>query len=708
MGTTGEKLQKILDTKLAIKDAIIAKGVAVNDDDTFASYAEKINNINGSGNTSTSPIYKTINDNLYREVFYDDFEDDMLNKNYFTDRYLASWTTKPLSKAKYDISDSVLSLKIEKNQEAWCSADGTLRTSGIMTGVRDGLHKFNSSCVTQSNYEPYWGVIAKNGYFEARCKGVNCSGMHTAWWLIGIQDKEYEDGRTQTAEIDVFEIMGNNDAKYWRTNLLNVENSRISESSNLRETIDVDMSLDFHTWGMEWTTDDTGLSTLDFYIDGTKYRTITTTNLDYPMLQIFSMYEYPGGSWSGELDTTVPYPKTFDIDYIKLYKQANTQVSDLKVISMDTIEIILETNNYEVDNYGILTNLPSYVTLNYNDGSKTENFVMWQRLNDEMKNDILAGNTITIKGNVCNISNEVLNGVEIKATVIVPEIPNYSITYSLENVTSSNTVTTIKQGESYSCTLTPSEGYSINRINIIMNNEDITNTAYSSGIVTISSVTGNIIINAQAATYSIDESTKIFHIDSTCYNDTDVTLIDDVANISATLNGTPVLSGEYITFTADDWFEFDISSLNLSGSFTLKIKFMNGAYNWMKKCVIMLGKSTDTDSHTVTVQYEQLLTKHKGATLSNQKYMLGQTETSDGQLVTTGLKANTAYELVMSYNATTGLYKEYLDGVLSYTATASFPSQSSLVKLFNSLRVNSHYGFAGGYKEISLYSSSIE
>ena len=42
MGTTAEKLNKLLDTKTAIKEAIIAKGQTVSDTDTFASYAEKI------------------------------------------------------------------------------------------------------------------------------------------------------------------------------------------------------------------------------------------------------------------------------------------------------------------------------------------------------------------------------------------------------------------------------------------------------------------------------------------------------------------------------------------------------------------------------------------------------------------------------------------------------------------------------------------
>ena len=701
-----ELFQDVSNGKTLVANAITDKGVDTLATDTFQTMATNISNISG-GSSKVDIVYKTINDKLYREVFYDDFDNESLDKNYFVDRYLPSWTTKPLSKAKYDISDSVLSLKIEENQEAWCSADGTLRTCGIMTGVKDKMHRFNSSCTVKTNYETYWGLIARNGYFEVKCKGVNCSGMHTAWWLIGIQDQIYDDGRTQTAEIDVFEIMGNNDATKWRTNLLNVESSNITEITTVN-SIDADMSADFHVWGMEWTTNNEGLSTLDFYIDGTKFKTITSTNLDYPLVQLFSMYEYPGGSWSGELDTTKPYPKTFDIDYIKLYKQAEVEVSDLRVTSIDPVNIELETNTYEVDDYGILAILPSYVTLNYNDGSRTENYVMWQRLNEDMKTKIEAGQQVIIKGNVANISNSIMNNVEVQATIIVPEIPVYSITYTLENTTSSNSEATIQQGQSYSCTLTPSEGYSINRVIVTMNGVDITSTAYSNGTITINNVTGNIVINAQSATYTINESAKVFHIDSSCYNESNVTLIDSVSNISATLNGTPILSGDYIKFTADNYFEFDISSLALSGSFTLKIKFMNGAYNWMKKSVLMLGSSTDVNSHGIAVQYDQLLTYHKNATLSDEVYMLGQNATSGGQLSTTSLSANTEYEVVMSYNADTNLYKEYFNGALSYSATASFPSQNSLVKLFNSFRQNNHYGFEGGYKEISIYNKAID
>ena len=45
MGTTAEKLSKLLDTKAAIKAALVEKGQSVSSSDTFASYPDKINSI---------------------------------------------------------------------------------------------------------------------------------------------------------------------------------------------------------------------------------------------------------------------------------------------------------------------------------------------------------------------------------------------------------------------------------------------------------------------------------------------------------------------------------------------------------------------------------------------------------------------------------------------------------------------------------------
>lgn len=56
MGTITDKLNKLAETKSAIKTAIVNKGVSISDTDTFASYASKIASIEG-GSTPTEGIY---------------------------------------------------------------------------------------------------------------------------------------------------------------------------------------------------------------------------------------------------------------------------------------------------------------------------------------------------------------------------------------------------------------------------------------------------------------------------------------------------------------------------------------------------------------------------------------------------------------------------------------------------------------------------
>ena len=57
MGTITDKLNKLAETKSAIKTAIVNKGVSISDTDTFASYADKIASISGGGSTPTEGIY---------------------------------------------------------------------------------------------------------------------------------------------------------------------------------------------------------------------------------------------------------------------------------------------------------------------------------------------------------------------------------------------------------------------------------------------------------------------------------------------------------------------------------------------------------------------------------------------------------------------------------------------------------------------------
>lgn len=81
-------------------------------------------------------------------------------------------------------------------------------------------------------------------------------------------------------------------------------------------------------------------------------------------------------------------------------------------------------------------------------------------------------------------------------------ITTYTVTNNLTNITS-NGVTNVNEGASYSATLTPISGYTINTVTITMGGIDITSTAYNNQSITISNVTGNIIITASASQASL-------------------------------------------------------------------------------------------------------------------------------------------------------------------------------------------------------------
>lgn len=74
----------------------------------------------------------------------------------------------------------------------------------------------------------------------------------------------------------------------------------------------------------------------------------------------------------------------------------------------------------------------------------------------------------------------------------------WSIVQNLTYVTSTNTAFNVKRGEPYTTTIVPNTNYKINSVTVIMGGVDITNTAYNNGVITINSVTGNVIITAIA------------------------------------------------------------------------------------------------------------------------------------------------------------------------------------------------------------------
>lgn len=79
-----------------------------------------------------------------------------------------------------------------------------------------------------------------------------------------------------------------------------------------------------------------------------------------------------------------------------------------------------------------------------------------------------------------------------------PEVVTYTVTSGLTNVESTNPSAVVNEGESYTATLTAAEGYELDTVTVTMGGVDITATAYADGVVSIASVTGNVVITAIA------------------------------------------------------------------------------------------------------------------------------------------------------------------------------------------------------------------
>ena len=72
----------------------------------------------------------------------------------------------------------------------------------------------------------------------------------------------------------------------------------------------------------------------------------------------------------------------------------------------------------------------------------------------------------------------------------------YTVTNTLTNVITNNDTTKVMSGKEYKATLTPVSGYTSMSVTVMMGGTNITSTSYSNGVITITEVTGDILITA--------------------------------------------------------------------------------------------------------------------------------------------------------------------------------------------------------------------
>lgn len=104
---------------------------------------------------------------------------------------------------------------------------------------------------------------------------------------------------------------------------------------------------------------------------------------------------------------------------------------------------------------------------------------------------------------------KVTGAVTITAVAIMPSV-SYNITLNLTNAASSNTADTIVEGAAYTTTLSPTGTFKkLGTITVTMGGTDVSSTAVSGSTITITKVTGDIVITCAATITNIIDTIGI-------------------------------------------------------------------------------------------------------------------------------------------------------------------------------------------------------
>lgn len=355
----------------------------------------------------TDPEYRVVNDDLYRLVWADDFDGSDIDKNYWSDVHIVNrCTNRYQAWTDYYVKNSILHLKIKEdapNRYIDLPDNGSVAIDGIQTGSANYLHIVDPA---HHDVNPFWGFIVQEGYWECRFKTFkSVGGTHTAWWAIGIQDGEYE--QHPRAEIDITEILGlaSNRLPHGLHKLTDKDVTPFYTTTD----VDVNFADDYNIVGFLW---ENGV--MKWYVNGELVDTQTDINTpQYPMIMILSAYKRISGTgWTGNADTGLGEVE-FCVDYIKVYKKATSQAERKVTVSAQTpIEIDGTTKDLTIDSdRGCPICFPSYVYINWSDGTRTEHWVKWDAVKPTYSDFITNESTFSWHGFVYDL------GIDAYATI---------------------------------------------------------------------------------------------------------------------------------------------------------------------------------------------------------------------------------------------------------------------------------------------------
>jgi len=109
-------------------------------------------------------------------------------------------------------------------------------------------------------------------------------------------------------EIDIFEQLGKDAAKG-----LNMFCIHFTKNESPVVQMGFDPSKDFHTYAVDWRPDGVG-----WYVDGKLVKEYKGETPRKKMFMLIALFQLP---WSGKVSPDMPYPKVFEVDYVRVYEK---------------------------------------------------------------------------------------------------------------------------------------------------------------------------------------------------------------------------------------------------------------------------------------------------------------------------------------------------------------------------------------------------
>lgn len=437
--------------------------------------------------------------------------------------YVRNNETQRYTNTNAEINDGVLALRGKKASDgSWTSA----------------------SIISKGHFAFMYGKIV------ARVRACNWNGSFGAFWTLG---DSFEFGYKENGSPDTlgewWAYCGEFDVMEFYNGKLTCGTFFNEKEESGRVWYDNYPTGDWHEFAMEWNTD----GSLVFSIDGNELsRTSATDNRAFHIPHFILLNQAIGAS-GGTPDSNTTEITQY-VDWVKYYP-------------LSTDNLVENSSDFELE------------ATDFNDSS--HNCVVRPKFNDNCINKSItwqSNNTslVTCHSGLCSsyagANGEVIitgtshSGVSKQITLTVSNgvlrakdsgggttDTYYTISYHLHDSTSSNSITSIKEGSSYSTTITANNGYKVNTISCMMGGSDVSNSVVSGNKINIPNVTGDVsvLVDTEAISTPEPEPGTIGNMTFGKKVDTSTHKIVDSSSDWATINPVTVEKGGYYTLQMD-------------------------------------------------------------------------------------------------------------------------------------------------------------